>query len=114
MNRRELKKSRQKIDNKRRIMLNSEVVSIGVAKYRGLDVNWIEIDEERCKGCYLCIAACVKKNIVASECLNAGGCYPAVFRPDNECSACALCARVCPDAAIEVFRDTDAVQKAKP
>jgi len=68
-------------------------------------VNWIVIDCERCKGCYLCIEACARKLIVVSDCLNASGCYPAKPLQDGECRACALCARVCPDAAIEVYRE---------
>lgn len=68
-------------------------------------MNRIEIDFERCKGCYLCIEACPTKIIEVSDRLNAGGCYPVRQTEGGECTACALCARVCPDAAIEVYRE---------
>jgi 2-oxoglutarate ferredoxin oxidoreductase subunit delta len=68
-------------------------------------VSWIEIDEERCKGCYLCIDACPEGNIALSDCLNAGGAYPARYTGNGHCKACTKCARVCPDAAIEVYHE---------
>jgi 2-oxoglutarate ferredoxin oxidoreductase subunit delta len=71
----------------------------------------IEIDQERCKGCGLCIAVCPKKQIEISDELNAKGYYPARFQEEDltevestKCSGCALCAVTCPDVAIEVYR----------
>lgn len=65
----------------------------------------IVIDTERCKGCCLCIEVCTRKLISVSDHPNAAGYYPVRFRADGECIACALCGLVCPDTAIEVFRD---------
>ncbi len=69
----------------------------------------ITIDRERCKGCYLCISVCPQGNIIASTELNGKGYYPAEFRENDEegktCVACAMCATICPDIAIEVYRD---------
>jgi len=68
--------------------------------------NFIEINAERCKGCYLCITACPHDLIEKSDRLNAAGCYPA--RPAEtarfRCTACGLCWQMCPDSAIEVFK----------
>ena len=68
--------------------------------------NYIEINGERCKGCYLCITACPHDLIEKREVLNGAGCYPAC--PKNmaqyKCTACGLCWQMCPDAAIEVFK----------
>lgn len=66
----------------------------------------IIINEERCKGCELCITACPPGVIRLAEHLNIRGYRPAAL-VDNEhrCTGCALCAVVCPDAAITVFRD---------
>ena len=69
----------------------------------------ISIDREYCKGCYLCISFCPKNIIVISESLNQQGYYPAEIREnedsDKKCVACANCAIICPDIAIEVYRE---------
>ncbi|HNR30517.1 MAG TPA: ferredoxin family protein [Candidatus Hydrogenedentes bacterium] len=67
-------------------------------------MNTIIIDTERCKGCYLCIEACPKNCIEQNGRPNASGNYPVQFVLASECIACALCALVCPDVAITVFR----------
>jgi len=68
----------------------------------------ITIDEQRCKGCALCIEFCPKKVIVVSRKLNPGGYYPAEFvAADGKagCTGCAICGLVCPEVVIEVYRD---------
>jgi len=66
--------------------------------------GYIEIDQELCKGCQLCISFCPKDLISVSDRLNASGYLPAVFNDNGECSGCAICALVCPEAIIEVYR----------
>lgn len=73
----------------------------------------ITIDQERCKGCGLCILVCPMKQIEISDELNTKGYYPACFLEEKapesqkrECTGCALCALTCPDVAIEVYRET--------
>jgi 2-oxoglutarate ferredoxin oxidoreductase subunit delta len=69
----------------------------------------IVIDEELCKGCYLCISVCPNEVISISEKLNHQGYYPSETNNDssegNKCTGCAMCATICPDVAIEVYRD---------
>ncbi len=69
----------------------------------------IVIDNELCKGCYLCISVCPNGVITISDKLNHQGYYPAEFDTDKnegkECTGCAMCATMCPDVAIEVYRD---------
>jgi 2-oxoglutarate ferredoxin oxidoreductase subunit delta len=65
----------------------------------------IEISQELCKGCELCISFCPKQLISSSGKLNAAGYPPAVFNDNGECTGCAVCALVCPEVAIEVYRD---------
>ncbi len=67
--------------------------------------GYIEIDQELCKGCQICIALCPKKVIFSSDKLNTSGYAPAVFNDSNGCTGCAICALVCPEVAIEVYRD---------
>ncbi|MHB0997735.1 MAG: 4Fe-4S binding protein [Armatimonadota bacterium] len=64
----------------------------------------IVINEERCKGCRLCIHFCPKKQIDVSEEFNSKGYHPCVFRDTGECKGCTICAMMCPDVAIEVYR----------
>ncbi len=66
--------------------------------------GYIEIDQELCKGCQLCIAFCPKESISPAEKLNASGYLPVVCNDNGECSGCAICALVCPEVAIEVYR----------
>jgi 2-oxoglutarate ferredoxin oxidoreductase subunit delta len=71
----------------------------------------ISLDSEACKACYLCISVCPQKLISISEELNQKGYYPAQFTErktvenDRKCTGCATCALVCPDIAIEVYRE---------
>lgn len=64
----------------------------------------IEIDQELCKGCEICIAFCPEDVICLSDKLNAGGYLPVAFNGNGECTGCAICAVVCPEVAIEVYR----------
>ena len=67
----------------------------------------IVIDESKCKGCALCTVACSKGLIRLSDKINRQGFMPAVL-PDeciSDCSSCALCAQMCPDVAISVYRE---------
>jgi len=71
----------------------------------------IEVDQELCKGCQLCVHACPKELIEVSSRLNARGYYPAVFREKGmkkerrQCTGCSSCAICCPEMAIEVYRE---------
>ena len=68
----------------------------------------ITIDRERCKGCELCQPVCPKQLIRTSAKLNDEGYLPAEFEDiagADGCNACCLCAQICPDLAITVFRE---------
>ncbi len=64
------------------------------------------IYEDTCKGCGLCMAAC-PKNLLAirKDKLNKKGYHPIGIEKQEDCIACAACARMCPDVAIEVEKD---------
>jgi 2-oxoglutarate ferredoxin oxidoreductase subunit delta len=65
----------------------------------------IVINEERCKGCTLCLEACPPGIIGLANHLNSMGYRPAALDdPESKCTGCALCAVVCPDVAIAVYR----------
>ena len=80
--------------------------------------GYIHILEDRCKGCDLCIPECPVDIIVKAgpEKVNWMGWLP-VEVPGGEmkyCIACNLCAMICPDQAIEVFRFTKPVPHEDP
>ena len=66
--------------------------------------GYIEINQELCKGCEICISFCPKEVIAPAEKLNSSGYLPAAFTDSGECTGCAICALVCPDVVIEVYR----------
>jgi NAD-dependent dihydropyrimidine dehydrogenase PreA subunit len=68
------------------------------------DRGRLEIDDEECKGCGLCIEACPPKVISLSERLNPYGYRTASYR-GNGCTACGICFMACPEpGAISVLR----------
>ncbi len=68
--------------------------------------GYIRIIEERCKGCDLCIPACPVDIIVKAgpESVNWMGWIPIAVDGMEYCLACNLCAMICPDQAIKVFK----------
>ena len=65
----------------------------------------IEINKDRCKSCYLCVTTCPKGLIKKSDNTNRLGDYLVEFDDkNNECIACAMCAKRCPDIAISVYK----------
>lgn len=60
-------------------------------------------DEDRCKGCKLCVPVCPKKIVLIDETkLNKKGFHPATVHKMDECIGCCFCATMCPDTVIEV------------
>ncbi|MDO4355899.1 MAG: ferredoxin family protein [Clostridia bacterium] len=64
----------------------------------------VTIDQERCKGCGLCIDVCPRKLIALSDSVNQKGYHPAECTDQQVCISCAFCARMCPDSCIRVER----------
>ena len=68
-------------------------------------MSHIKIDETRCKGCGLCTLGCSRKLISLSDTPNSLGYSIAVFSLSDQCTGCTLCAEMCPDVAITVFKE---------
>jgi len=65
----------------------------------------IEVDEQLCKGCELCVSDCPQHVLVLDlEHLTPKGYHPAHLFTEG-CTGCAVCALVCPEAAISVYRE---------
>ena len=74
--------------------------------------GWIEVDEIYCKGCELCIQECPQDVLrLDMDRLTPRGYHPVYLYKDG-CTGCAICAVVCPDAAITVYREVP-VRKAR-
>lgn len=71
----------------------------------------IDIDNKVCKGCGLCTKYCVRGCIVMGKEFGPSGYLSPEFTP-GKCTACGICARMCPDYAIEVY-DTGEGDKDK-
>lgn len=65
----------------------------------------IRIDGVRCKGCGLCTTVCNARLISLGDTPNSLGYNVAVFKESSGCTGCTLCAQICPDLAITVFKE---------
>lgn len=65
----------------------------------------IIVNKELCKECLLCVSACPKGMLAPSPEFNLKGYHPVCFKNTGECTACTTCALMCPEVAIEVYRD---------
>jgi len=72
-----------------------------------MPIGFIEILDDTCKGCLLCVAACPRSLIYQTKKkINKRGLYPVEYiDPEGRCNACRLCAIVCPDVAIRVYKE---------
>ena len=65
----------------------------------------IKVDEERCKGCGICVTACPFSVIALQKIeVNNKGYNFAYMANAEACTGCTSCATVCPDSCIEVYR----------
>ncbi|MCF8041299.1 MAG: 4Fe-4S binding protein [Desulfarculaceae bacterium] len=68
-------------------------------------MNRIEIDNDFCKGCHLCIAVCPQEVLEISKVRSGKGyLVPRVARVDD-CTGCLQCEMTCPDLSITVIHD---------
>ena len=88
------------------IRLIEERISFSIFRRFHMGKGIIKFDEERCKGCELCISVCPIKIIKMHDTkTNANGFHPAGIEEMDKCIACASCAMVCPDVVITVYAE---------
>jgi 2-oxoglutarate ferredoxin oxidoreductase subunit delta len=64
----------------------------------------LEIEDDRCKGCGLCVDVCPKHSLdLDRSIVNRLGYHPVRLVDEPSCTSCALCARICPDTVFTVF-----------
>lgn len=72
-----------------------------MAKIRGT----IVVDEQRCKGCSVCVASCPTKVLELHPTdVNDKSYHYARLKNDDDCIGCASCGLVCPDGCITVYK----------
>lgn len=65
----------------------------------------VVINAAICKGCSLCVATCPKHVLLLDvEAVNDKGYPPAKPGTPDACVACGMCAIICPDSAISVYK----------
>lgn len=65
----------------------------------------VVIDEDRCKGCGLCVNVCPVEILqLAEDRFNAKGYHPVEVTDPEACTGCAMCATICPDVVFTVYR----------
>ncbi|MCI6157850.1 MAG: 4Fe-4S dicluster domain-containing protein [Peptoniphilaceae bacterium] len=65
----------------------------------------VEIDQDTCKGCGLCVHVCPKEVLALdARVINKRGYNPATPVHPDDCIACANCAITCPDSCITVYK----------
>ena len=64
----------------------------------------VTILAESCKSCGYCVQFCSKNVLAVGKQVNGQG-YPYIIVENpSACTGCTMCAQMCPEAAIEVYR----------
>ncbi|WP_101688419.1 4Fe-4S binding protein [Dysgonomonas massiliensis] len=72
-----------------------------MAKVKGAVV----VNEERCKGCNLCVVSCPADVLeLQPQMMNQKGYHYVYMKNPDDCIGCANCGYVCPDACLTVYR----------
>ena len=64
----------------------------------------LQLDQERCKGCGVCVPACERGLLTMSNDLNRKGYHYVEFNSDDGCGGCLQCTDVCPECGIAIER----------
>ena len=74
----------------------------------------IIVNEDKCRGCGLCVEMCPKSVLRIASRFNKDGLNPVEqFDPDN-CIGCATCALMCPHVAIDLVERTKKSKEKEP
>lgn len=70
------------------------------SKHGTPEVVELSLNRDRCKGCRYCVEICPRKTLTIGDEMNAKGHLLPKVVENGECTACGLCAMICPDFAI--------------
>jgi len=73
----------------------------------------LEIDQNRCKGCGLCVSVCPKNVLEISSNVNSNGYFAVFLAHPEDCIFCAMCCEMCPDVALTITEDAKSKDPAK-
>jgi len=62
--------------------------------------NTVELNRERCKGCYLCLNICPNALFSIDKKANKNGVFPVLMENADYCLNCQRCVEICPDQAL--------------
>ena len=80
-----------------------------MAKAKGMVI----VDEDRCKGCGLCVSVCPANILqLAEDRFNTKGYRPVEVIDPEACTGCGICATICPDVVFTVYRRKRQREKA--
>lgn len=63
----------------------------------------LNIDNDKCKGCEICINVCPKKLLTMSDEVNSSGLHFVEILNAEDCVGCKNCAIICPDSVFSIF-----------
>lgn len=64
----------------------------------------LDLNENRCKGCELCVQACPRDVLAMGSNINALGYRPAAIVDAERCTGCKACALVCPEVCFTIWQ----------
>jgi 2-oxoglutarate ferredoxin oxidoreductase subunit delta len=70
----------------------------------------LSIIVERCKGCSFCVEYCPRDVLAISDTFNEKGYHPPYALHAENCVACGLCELICPEFAIHMQQEAEAVK----
>ncbi len=68
-------------------------------------MSYIIVNKEWCKGCEICVVPWLEEIMAFEDEFNTQGYHPAKLIDADKCTGCAMCAEMCPDMAIEVYKE---------
>lgn len=77
--------------------------STGEAPSVGHGSRRVQVLENLCKGCGICVAVCPEDALTMSGTLNSSGYYVVELTQPDVCTSCRMCAMMCPDVSLRVY-----------